>query len=169
MGWEVEWKPYIFRRKYPCQERKRGADSLRWEEIWGEVLFSRESLEMATHFSILAWRILWTEESSGLQPTGSQRVGHDEVTKTFTFTFHREMASSRWTGEVEDGLSSDEAQVRWGWRRKARESWSRTNNSQAVLFTLKYLFIYLAALGLSCSTEGLYRCSMRHVVATCRI
>ena len=33
--------------------------------------------EMATHSSILAWRIPWTEEPSGLQSTGSQRVGHD--------------------------------------------------------------------------------------------
>ena len=28
--------------------------------------------EMATHFSILAWKILWTEESDGLQSMGSQ-------------------------------------------------------------------------------------------------
>ena len=33
--------------------------------------------EMSTHSSILAWRIPWTEEPSGLQSTGSQRVGHD--------------------------------------------------------------------------------------------
>ena len=33
--------------------------------------------EMATHFSILAWKILWTEEPGGLQSLGSQRVGHD--------------------------------------------------------------------------------------------
>ena len=33
--------------------------------------------EMATHSSILAWRIPWTEEPGGLQSTGSQRVGHD--------------------------------------------------------------------------------------------
>ena len=33
--------------------------------------------EMATHSSILAWRIPWTEEPGWLQPTGSQRVGHD--------------------------------------------------------------------------------------------
>ena len=32
---------------------------------------------MATHSSILAWRIPWTEEPGGLQSTGSQRVGHD--------------------------------------------------------------------------------------------
>ena len=33
--------------------------------------------EMATHSSILAWRILWTEEPGGLQSMGSQRVRHD--------------------------------------------------------------------------------------------
>ena len=32
---------------------------------------------MATHSSILAWRIPWTEEPGGLQSTGSQRVGPD--------------------------------------------------------------------------------------------
>ena len=33
--------------------------------------------EMATHSSILAWRIPWTEKPGGLQSMGSQRVGHD--------------------------------------------------------------------------------------------
>jgi len=33
--------------------------------------------EMATHSSILAWRIPWTEEPGRLQSTGSQRVRHD--------------------------------------------------------------------------------------------
>ena len=33
--------------------------------------------EMATHSSILAWRIPWTKEPGGLQSMGSQRVGHD--------------------------------------------------------------------------------------------
>ena len=32
---------------------------------------------MATHSSMLAWRILWTEEPGGLQSMGSHRVGHD--------------------------------------------------------------------------------------------
>ena len=35
---------------------------------------------MATHFSILAWRIPWTGKPGGLQPTGSQRVEMTEVT-----------------------------------------------------------------------------------------
>ena len=33
--------------------------------------------KMATHSSILAWRIPWTEGPGGLQSMGSQRVGHD--------------------------------------------------------------------------------------------
>ena len=41
---------------------------------------------MATHFSTLAWKILWAEEPGGLQSVGSQRVGH--LLKDFTFTFH---------------------------------------------------------------------------------
>ena len=36
---------------------------------------------MATHSSILAWRIPWTEEPGRLQSTGSQRIGHDLATK----------------------------------------------------------------------------------------
>ena len=37
--------------------------------------------EMTTHSSNLAWRIPWTEEPGRLQSMGSQRVGHDLVTK----------------------------------------------------------------------------------------
>ena len=37
--------------------------------------------EMPTHSSIPAWRIPWTEEPGRLQSMGSQRVGHDWVTK----------------------------------------------------------------------------------------
>ena len=33
--------------------------------------------EMATHSSILAWKIPWMEEPGGLQSMGSQRLGHD--------------------------------------------------------------------------------------------
>ena len=33
--------------------------------------------EMATHSSVLAWKIPWTEEPGGLQSMGSLRVGHD--------------------------------------------------------------------------------------------
>ena len=40
--------------------------------------------EMATHSSILAWRIPWTEEPGGLESMGSWRVGHDWATNTHT-------------------------------------------------------------------------------------
>ena len=43
--------------------------SLGWEDLLEK--------EMATHSSILAWRIPWTEEPDGLQFTGWERVGHD--------------------------------------------------------------------------------------------
>ena len=42
--------------------------------------------EMATHFSVLAWRIPWTEEPGGPQSMGSQRVGHDCVTNFYFLT-----------------------------------------------------------------------------------
>ena len=43
-----------------------------------QSLGQKDSLEKgtATHSSILAWEIPWTEESDGLQSMGSQRVGH---------------------------------------------------------------------------------------------
>ena len=37
--------------------------------------------EMATHSRILIWKIPWTEEPGGLQPSGLQRAGHDLVTE----------------------------------------------------------------------------------------
>ena len=49
------------------------------QEIWVWFLGQEDPLEkgVATHYSILAWRIPWTEEPGSLQPMGSQRVGHD--------------------------------------------------------------------------------------------
>ena len=49
------------------------------QETWVHSLGGEDPLEkgMATHSSILAWRIPWTEELGRLQYRGSQRVGHD--------------------------------------------------------------------------------------------
>ena len=47
--------------------------SLGWEDLLEE--------DMATHSSILAWRIPWTEEPGGLQSRGLQKVRHDWATK----------------------------------------------------------------------------------------
>ena len=50
-------------------KRDVGSISLSWEDALEE--------SMATHSRILAWRLPWTEEPTGLQSMGSQRVRHD--------------------------------------------------------------------------------------------
>ena len=49
------------------------------QETWVQSLGQEDPLEkrMATRYSILAWRVPWTEEPGGLQSMGSQRVGQD--------------------------------------------------------------------------------------------
>ena len=49
------------------------------QETWVQSLGWEDPLEkeMATHSSILAWEIPWTEEPGGLQSMGSQKVRHD--------------------------------------------------------------------------------------------
>ena len=49
------------------------------QETWVQSLGQKDPLEkgMATHSSILAWRIPWTEEPGGQQSMRSQRIGHD--------------------------------------------------------------------------------------------
>ena len=49
------------------------------QETWVQSLAWEDHLEkeMAAHSSILAWKILWTEEPGGLQSMGLQGVGHD--------------------------------------------------------------------------------------------
>ena len=53
------------------------------QEMWVRSLGREDPLEkeMATHPSILAWEIPWTEEPGRLLSTGSQQVRHDLVTK----------------------------------------------------------------------------------------
>ena len=54
------------------------------QEMLVQLLGWEDPLEesMATHSSVLAWRILWTEEPGGLWSMGSQRVRHDWATNT---------------------------------------------------------------------------------------
>ena len=54
-------------------------------EIWVWSLGQEDPLEkgIATHISILTWRIPWTDELCGLQSKGWQRVGHDWATNIF--------------------------------------------------------------------------------------
>ena len=54
---------------FPCGDARDSDSVLGWEDPLEEG--------MATHSSVVAWRLPWTEEPGGLQSMGSQRVGHD--------------------------------------------------------------------------------------------
>ena len=58
------------------------------QEAWLWSLGREDSLKkgMATHSSVLAWRIPWTEEAGRLESMGLQRIGHYWVTHIFTFS-----------------------------------------------------------------------------------
>ena len=58
------------------------------QKTWVQSLSQEDALEkgIATHSSILAWRIPWTEEPGGLQSMRLQRDGHDRAIKTYTHT-----------------------------------------------------------------------------------
>ena len=64
-------------KNLPAVQETR-VQSLGWEDPLGKVI--------ASHSSILAWKISWTEEPGGLQSMGSQRVGHNWATNTYSFT-----------------------------------------------------------------------------------
>ena len=67
--WSRQWQPWAQMVKNPPAMWETWVQSLGWEDPLEEG--------MASHFSILAWRILWTEEPGGLQSMRSQRVAHD--------------------------------------------------------------------------------------------
>ena len=50
-------------------------------ELWSLAGEDPLEKEMAAHFSILAWEVLWTEEPGGLKSKGSRRVEHNLKTK----------------------------------------------------------------------------------------
>ena len=52
--------------------------------------------EMATHSSTLAWEIPWTEEPSGLQSMGSQRVGHNRACAHSMLYMQEKMLLLKW-------------------------------------------------------------------------
>ena len=75
-----------FQRKENRKWRKKV--TLQWRNLANTTLTKRSTSllishidsrqkEMATHSSILAWKIPWTEKPGRLQSMGSQRVGHD--------------------------------------------------------------------------------------------
>ena len=77
----VQCKAVLVVKNQPANARNiREVDSsLGWEDLLEEGMIQDPlEREMATDFSILAWRIPRTEEPGGLQSMGSQRVRHDQ-------------------------------------------------------------------------------------------
>ena len=74
----------VFFRASLVAQMAKNLPAMQETRVW--CLGQEDTLEkgMATHYSILAWRIPWTEKFGGLQSTGLQRVEHDWATKTFT-------------------------------------------------------------------------------------
>ena len=68
------------------------------QEIWVGSLGREFPLEkeMATHYSILVWKIPWAEELGGLQSLWLPRVRREWVTNTFTFTADNSADNFRW-------------------------------------------------------------------------
>ena len=81
-------------------------------ETWVWSLGREDPLEkgMATHSSILAWKIPWTEEPGELQSMGLQRIGHDWVTNTFSFSGDTDIENrlvDTGRGKVESGMNGE--------------------------------------------------------------
>ena len=71
-------------RYYSSDSKESACNAGDWDSISG--LGRPPEKEMATHSSILAWKIPWTEEPGGIQSIESQTIGHDRVTNTFIHT-----------------------------------------------------------------------------------
>ena len=86
----LEWVTISFSRGwiFPTQGSNLGLPRCR-QTLYRQSLGGEDPLEkrMATHSSILGWRIPWTEEPGSVQSMGWQRVGHNWMTNTFTFNW----------------------------------------------------------------------------------
>ena len=78
--------------------------------------------EMATHSSILAWKIPWTEEPGRLQSVGSLRVRHDWVTLLSLFT------SMHWRRKWQPTLVLLPGESQGRWSLVSCQLWGRTES-----------------------------------------
>ena len=101
------------------------------QETWVRSLGWENPLEkeMATHSSIFAWRILWTEEPGGLQSMGSQSQTH---LSNFTFTFTFIYGCESWTIKKAECQRTDAFEL-WCWRRLLRVPWTARRSNQFIL------------------------------------
>ena len=70
---------YIYGNSFPGDRVVKNLPTQGTQETWVRSLVREVPLEKekATHSSILAWKIPWTEEPGSLQPMGLQRVRHN--------------------------------------------------------------------------------------------
>ena len=108
------------------------------QETWVWSWVQKDPLEkgMATHSSILAWRIPWTEEPGEPQSMGSQRVRHDWVTNTSIWTtkYSKELSD---TSLMDHGKClNQEMFSMWGTTSHNSPRWRQT-----LLVFLWYIFL----------------------------
>ena len=84
---------------------------------------------MATHSSILAWRIPWTVEPGGLQSMGSQRVRHDSVTEQQQHSLFWASQVAQWVKNMPAGQETQETRVRSLGRKDSLEKYMATHSS----------------------------------------
>ena len=100
------------------------------QETWVQFLSWEDLLkkEMATHSSILAWKIQWTEEPDGLQPMGLERVSHDWMTSTSILAWE-----IPWTEEP-DRVTVHRAAQSQVWLRQPNNNNNNNNSVNSIVF-----------------------------------
>ena len=79
-------------------------------QFWSLGLEDPPEEELATHSSILAWKIPWTKEPGGLRPWGSRRVRHDLATK-HTHTRKTNKPVKKWAKNSDRHLFKEDSQI----------------------------------------------------------
>ena len=79
---------------FPIAQMIKNLPAMQESRVWSPGWEDTVEKRMATHSSIPAWRIPWTEEPGVLQSTGSQTVGHDWATDTHMLGTRRSQALS---------------------------------------------------------------------------
>ena len=82
----------------PGEARDMGSTPRPGRFSWSRKILLEE--EMATHCSIPAWRIPWTEGPAGLQSRGSPRVGHDHTRAQALLSHHRLLEFKNFLGSI---------------------------------------------------------------------
>ena len=83
-GWERWWNKGAI-SKVSVDQMVKNLPPIQETQVWSLGQENFLEMGMTTHSSILAWRIPWTEELGGLPSMGSERVGYNWVTNTFSF------------------------------------------------------------------------------------